>query len=240
MSKHEELQAYDHSYCDPAICVYARRDVAERELRRAVEQGQVGGREFQASGLPVRLAKVLQVIRRGSEPGRLYIDGALFEYATLDGYSITTRKGEFPALTLKIVANRVEFLDDLDRDGPPLVPDVPKKAPMHYGPSPYEPDMAGRHCGFGGPIVANEDRTTQVCTCDRESVPDGLVAIREPVPVAPDDALRLVAQGRRAAAESIRQQARYFGVEGQQGTMLSVEVAAQLAEGATGVKGGGS
>jgi len=54
-------------------------------------------------------------------------------------------------------------------------------------------------------------------------------------------AMSLVQQGRREAAEAIRQQARYFGAEGksegEQGTMLSFEVAAQLAEGTTGVTG---
>lgn len=50
-------------------------------------------------------------------------------------------------------------------------------------------------------------------------------------------------EGRRQAAEAIRQQARMFTgdrvvVEGEPGTMLSFEVAAQLAEGTTGVKEG--
>lgn len=61
----------------------------------------------------------------------------------------------------------------------------------------------------------------------------------------PTDVIRsLVAQGRREAAEAIREQARMFGVEskteGEPGTMLSFVVAAQLAEGTTGVQDGTS
>lgn len=61
----------------------------------------------------------------------------------------------------------------------------------------------------------------------------------------PIDVIRsLIAQGRREAAEAIREQARMFGVqsktEGEPGTMLSFIVAAQLAEGTTGVQDGTS
>lgn len=63
----------------------------------------------------LKIAKTLRVVREGTgTPARLYIDGELFEYATVDGFSAHPRRGEIPCVTVTIAAWRVELVDDID------------------------------------------------------------------------------------------------------------------------------
>lgn len=67
-----------------------------------------------------RVAKTLRVERtRAGGPARLYIDGELFPYATVDGFAVHPRKNELPGVTLTIAAWRVELVDDVDAAVPP-------------------------------------------------------------------------------------------------------------------------
>lgn len=61
----------------------------------------------------IRIANTLRVIRdRPGAPARLEIDGELFPYGTLDGFTVHPRRGELPGVALSIVAWRVEVVDD--------------------------------------------------------------------------------------------------------------------------------
>lgn len=74
-------------------------------------------RGFESTDKPIRLAKVLRVVRHGPRPAELYIDGELFGYATVDGFTAgPTAKSTLPSVALRIVGHRVEFVDDLDRE----------------------------------------------------------------------------------------------------------------------------
>lgn len=61
-----------------------------------------------------KIAKTLRVVRNGTGHSHLYIDGELFPYATVDGFSVHPRKGEMPGVTVTIAAYRVEVCDDMD------------------------------------------------------------------------------------------------------------------------------
>lgn len=72
---------------------------------------------------PWKIAKTLRVVREGpGRPARLYIDGELFEYATVDGFGVHPRRGEMPGVTVTIAASRVEVVDDLDAQPGELSP----------------------------------------------------------------------------------------------------------------------
>jgi hypothetical protein len=77
-----------------------------------------------------RIAKTLRVVREGTGgPSRLYIDGELFGYATVDGFTVHPRRNEMPAVSVTIAAWRVELVDDVDAKPGELAPagegDVP-------------------------------------------------------------------------------------------------------------------
>jgi hypothetical protein len=77
-----------------------------------------------AAGPGAKVAKVLQVVNEGGHHASLYIDGVLFEYATVDGFTVQAGKRlSMPAVHLTIAAYRVEVVDDLNR---PAVPDLPQ------------------------------------------------------------------------------------------------------------------
>jgi hypothetical protein len=60
----------------------------------------------------VKIAKVLLVVReKVGEPARLYIDGELFPYATVDGFTVNPQRNQMPCVTLTIAAWRVELED---------------------------------------------------------------------------------------------------------------------------------
>jgi hypothetical protein len=62
-----------------------------------------------------KIAKTLRVVREGTgRASRLYIDGELFGYATVDGFSVHPKRGEMPGVTVTIAAWRVELVDDVD------------------------------------------------------------------------------------------------------------------------------
>ena len=69
-----------------------------RAPRRAAPGGAVS---------PAKVAQRLQVVREGSTPARLYIDGVLFPYATVDGFSVHPHRGKMPGVTVTIAAWRV-------------------------------------------------------------------------------------------------------------------------------------
>jgi hypothetical protein len=62
----------------------------------------------------VRIAKVLRVVKNGTAAARLEIDGELFEFATVDGFTVHPQRNQMPSVTLTIAANRVELVDDMD------------------------------------------------------------------------------------------------------------------------------
>lgn len=61
-----------------------------------------------------KIAKTLRVVREGSGPARLYIDGEPFDYATVDGFAVHPKRNEMPGVTVTIAAWRVELVDDID------------------------------------------------------------------------------------------------------------------------------
>ena len=62
----------------------------------------------------VKVAQTLRVERsRAGGHALLYIDGELFPYGTVDGFSVHPRKNELPGVTLTIAAWRVEVCDDV-------------------------------------------------------------------------------------------------------------------------------
>jgi hypothetical protein len=62
-----------------------------------------------------KIAKTLRVVREGpGRPARLYIDGELFGYATVDGFTVHPKRGEMPCVAVTIAAWRVELVDDAD------------------------------------------------------------------------------------------------------------------------------
>ena len=63
---------------------------------------------------PAKIAQRLQVVREGSTPARLYIDGVLFPYATVDGFTVHPQRNKMPGVTVTIAGWRVEVTDDLD------------------------------------------------------------------------------------------------------------------------------
>jgi hypothetical protein len=61
----------------------------------------------------VRTPKVLRIERsRAGAPARLYIDGILFAYGTVDGFTVNPRRGEMPCVTFTMLSERVEVVDD--------------------------------------------------------------------------------------------------------------------------------
>lgn len=84
-----------------------------------------------------KIAKVLQVVNEGGHHAQLYIDGELFPWATVEGFTVHAgKRAQIPAVHVSIAAYRVEVVDDLNRPSP--IPDV------------AQPDKAGericRHC----------------------------------------------------------------------------------------------
>ena len=74
---------------------------------------------------PAKIAQLLQVVREGTAPVRLYIDGVLFPYATVDGFSVHPHRGKMPGVTVTIAGWRVEVIDDLDAKPGTLTPGSP-------------------------------------------------------------------------------------------------------------------
>jgi len=79
----------------------------------------------------VKVAGVLRVVNEGKGAARLYIDDVMFGYATADGFDVHTGSrrhgGNTPAVTLTIIARRVEVVDDIKPPPPAplLLLDVP-------------------------------------------------------------------------------------------------------------------
>jgi hypothetical protein len=72
---------------------------------------------------PYRIAKTLRVVREGTgTAARLYIDGELFDYATVNGFSVHPARNEMPGVTVTIAAGRVELVDDTDAKPDELSP----------------------------------------------------------------------------------------------------------------------
>jgi hypothetical protein len=63
---------------------------------------------------PVRIAKELRVERTGLGAARLYIDGELFPYATVEGFTVAPRRGEAPGVSLTIIGASVHVTDVLE------------------------------------------------------------------------------------------------------------------------------
>lgn len=65
----------------------------------------------------VKVAGVLRVVNEGRGAARLYIDEVMFGYATANGFDVHTgnrrHQAAMPAVTLTIVARRVEVIDDI-------------------------------------------------------------------------------------------------------------------------------
>jgi len=74
----------------------------------------------------VKVARVLRVVNEGKGAARLYIDGVMFGYATHDGFDVHTgsrrHQAMMPAVTLTIVAHRVEVVDDIWTQTQPVQP----------------------------------------------------------------------------------------------------------------------
>lgn len=64
---------------------------------------------------PVRVPDSIRIEKHGEGPARMWIDGVLFEYGTVSGFTVNPRRGEMPAVTLSIVAMRIELVDDTQR-----------------------------------------------------------------------------------------------------------------------------
>jgi hypothetical protein len=59
-----------------------------------------------------KIAHVLRVERdKPGSPARLYIDGELFPYATIDGFTVHPQRNEMPGVTVTIAGWRVELTD---------------------------------------------------------------------------------------------------------------------------------
>lgn len=62
---------------------------------------------------PLKFATKLEVVRpAGQAHARLYIDGKLFPYATLDGFTVHPQRGQAPSVAVVIYAESVEVRDD--------------------------------------------------------------------------------------------------------------------------------
>jgi hypothetical protein len=73
-----------------------------------------------------KVAGLLQVVRSGAgNPARLYIDGALFPYATVEGYTVHPQRTESPSVALRIAAYRVEVIDAIEPPKPSRAPPKP-------------------------------------------------------------------------------------------------------------------
>jgi hypothetical protein len=81
----------------------------------------------------VNIAKVLRVVRGGTGAARLYIDGKLFDYATVGGFTVHPQRGEMPGVTVTIAAWRVELVDDSDARSGDLAPEPPLAGPQAGG-----------------------------------------------------------------------------------------------------------
>lgn len=67
-----------------------------------------------------KVAKELRVVKSGTGPARLYIDGEFFPYATAASFTPTAPlKANMPGVVVTIMAYRVEFINDMNRSGPP-------------------------------------------------------------------------------------------------------------------------
>jgi hypothetical protein len=76
-----------------------------------------------------KIAKTLRVVREGAgQPSRLYIDGELFEYATVDGFTVHPQRKQMPGVTVTIAAWRVELVDDIDAKPGELSPGAEAEA----------------------------------------------------------------------------------------------------------------
>lgn len=75
------------------------------------------------SGRDIKIAKSLRVIRDTlGSAARLEIDGELFPFATVDGFSVHPKRGQMPSVTVSIAAESVELLDSVT---PPDVAEAP-------------------------------------------------------------------------------------------------------------------
>jgi len=69
---------------------------------------------------PVKVAKELRVVRQGTSAARLYINGELFPFATVDGFKVgPTGRAVPPTVSLTLIADRVELIDDMYPDDAP-------------------------------------------------------------------------------------------------------------------------
>jgi hypothetical protein len=62
----------------------------------------------------VTIAKELKIVRNGFGPAELYIDGVLFPYATVDGFSHQATRREMPTVHVAIVAEKVAIVNDIN------------------------------------------------------------------------------------------------------------------------------
>lgn len=185
--------------------------VCDRTEAAAVQPLPV--RDFESAEFPVRVAKTLRVERYGAQPARLFIDGEPFPYATDGGYAAgPATKRSLPRVTFSLVGYSVEFVDTMEKRPPAL--DLV--------------DECGPDCPKCAQLLAEarEEREQGRKIGYGRGFEQGIT------------------EGRRRAAEAIKEQARMFGVnidgDPTERATLSVEVAAQLAEGTTGVTDGKS
>lgn len=69
----------------------------------------------EAERLPVRIPKQLRVVRdKAGGAARLYIDGELFPFATVDGFTVHPQKTQMPCVSVSIAAWSVVVEDSVD------------------------------------------------------------------------------------------------------------------------------
>jgi hypothetical protein len=72
--------------------------------RNSVQPVMVGHGE----GPPVAIPRVLRLEQAEGKAGRLYVDGVVFPWATVDGFRIDVQRGKLPGVSLVLAAEKVE------------------------------------------------------------------------------------------------------------------------------------
>ena len=82
---------------------------------------------YRGDGSRIKVADELVVRRYGpGQAARLYINGELFPWGTIDGFHINPRRAETPSVTLTIAALKVEVIDDIGPAVPMPGPEIPR------------------------------------------------------------------------------------------------------------------
>lgn len=58
-----------------------------------------------------RMAKLIRVVRDGTDHAHLEIDGEVFPFFTAEGFTVHPERGKLPSVSTVIVAERVEVID---------------------------------------------------------------------------------------------------------------------------------